>query len=67
MSSEPTPGTAQGSPSPIQLKPAPSFTVTLVEDDLVLVWSTQSPEAQADVLARLTAWLRQERSKVVAL
>jgi hypothetical protein len=67
MPNEPTPATAQGSPPPIELEPAPSFTVTLVEDDLVLVWGTQSPEAQADILARLTAWLRQERTKVGAL
>jgi hypothetical protein len=67
MPNEPRPATAQRPQPPIDLKPAPSFTVTLVEDDLVLVWSTQSTEAQADILARLTAWLRQERTKVGAI
>jgi hypothetical protein len=45
-------------------KASPSFTVSLVEDDLVLVLGTREPEDQADILARLTAWLRNERTKV---
>jgi hypothetical protein len=67
LPNEPRSATAQGSPLPIEPKPAPSFTITLVEDDLVLVWSTQSPQAQADILARLSAWLRRERTKANAL
>jgi hypothetical protein len=52
---------------PIDETTAPSFTVTLVEDDLVLVWNTQEPADQADILARLIAWLRNERTKAKAL
>ena len=46
---------------------AATFTVSLVDHDLVLVWDTQEPEDQADVLARLMAWLRNKTTQVDAL
>jgi hypothetical protein len=67
MANKPRPGTAHGSPLTMKSKAAPSFTVTLVEDDLVLVWDTLEPHDQADILARLSAWLRIETTKVEAL
>lgn len=62
-----TSGTRQDPALPMDATTASSFTITLVEDDLVLVWNTQEPADQADILARLIAWLRNERTKVKAL
>jgi acetyl esterase len=59
--------TALRTARPMAPRPGPLLTVTLMEDGLIPAWGTQEPKEQADVLAKLSAWLQDERTKIEAL
>jgi hypothetical protein len=67
MANDQTSTTALRSARPTAPRPAPLLTITLMEDGLVPAWGTQDSKEQVDVLARLSAWMQDERKKVEAL
>ncbi len=67
MAIDQTSTTALRSARPTAPRPAPMLTVTLMEDGLVPAWGTQDSKKQAAVLARLSAWMQDERKKVGTL
>jgi hypothetical protein len=67
MANDQIPGRTAVQVRPMAPRPAPLLTVTLMEDGLIPAWGTQEPKEQTDVLARLSAWLQDERKKTEAL